>query len=756
MTFVASMRQLEERHVATKIELMVWSNKMDLLVFSNTKGEVSLHRLNWQRVWLLTPPVENAHVDGLMWRPDGKVIAIAYSTFRVLLINVENKETLHTIILPSRVSVISWPQEKDKDVTNNLLNKNIASVYLPKLPTLCRHFRTEAEPNEENLEDIKKIKSQTVLNFLILCLEDGKISISVFGLYNVTQIDTNIHLPRGHLCGKILACELSKDLHHLFVSVLVTSKTTQNIKLLTLDTKMLHDRSKELHTLSIKYGHILSLLDYLSNTMSNLKETWENILLKEMQLKLSNYASLQPPGQLSTDFLELLVFGTPSESLERFLMRDLCDKSIKKLGNVIELNCLNMQRLILKHLYSFGQNLAYHISELKGMSKLATFSSLGLKEEVVSVGFTSIGVFLVKATEVQYVIDDFLKKHKAFFKWLHHVILKMTESIPDSSNNEWSTQELQFIADYLCTFDELGSCESDQPPTPNTTQKIFMDTLGQYFVDKELVKPYKHATNPWEQLLESNPCLQKHNIIIPRHSNLSLIQEINNLKLNIEAIFKTTESAINTSIGLKTIHQIRAVKGDTPVMSMAHVIEEKKLVMTFVDKDKKSFDLVEVSEDSEEVTVLNCFFSNIHEQINTSASTENLNIQDVQFYNSTVLAVLLEDDAAHNSVAMFIFVPLSTIKSNIISGSSEQIASTPQCGPGLDLTSVFETKDFFVLDSLVGARFALSGVRNVLVVLAETRRKIRLFEIDTEGEEEGETGDEEMLGVDNSVNVTLE
>lgn len=41
-----------------------------------------------------------------------------------------------------------------------------------------------------------------------------------------------------------------------------------------------------------------------------------------------------------------------------------------------------MQRLILKHLYSFGQNLAYHISELKGMSKLATFSSLGLKEEV--------------------------------------------------------------------------------------------------------------------------------------------------------------------------------------------------------------------------------------------------------------------------------------------------------------------------------------------------------------------------------------
>ncbi|KAI5732612.1 hypothetical protein M8J76_002345 [Diaphorina citri] len=732
MTFVASMRQLEERHVANKIELMVWSNKMDLLAFSNTKGEVALHRLNWQRVWLLAPPIENAHVDGLMWRPDGKVIAIAYSTLRVLLINVENKEVLHTIIIPSRVSVMSWPQEKEKDVTNNLLNKNIASVYLPKLPTLCRHFRSEAEPNEENLEDIKKIKSQTVLNFLILCLEDGKISISVFGLYNVAQIETNIHLPRGHLCEKILGCELSKDLRHLFVTVLVTSKATQNIKLLTLDTKPLHDRSKELHTLSIKYGHILSLLDYLSNTMSNLKETWENILLKEMQLKLSNYASLQPPGQLATDFLELLVFGTPSESLERFLVRDLCDKSIKKLGNVIELNCLNMQRLILKHLYSFGQNLAYHISELRGMSKLATFSSLGLKEEVVS--------------------------------------------------------ELQFIADYLCTFDELGSCDSEQPPTPNSTQKIFMDTLGQYFVDKELVKPYKHATNPWEQLLESNPCLQKHNIIIPRHSNLSLIQEINNLKVNIEAIFKTTEAAINTSISLKTIHQIRTGRGELPAMSMAHISEEKRLVMTFVDKERRSFDLVEVNEEGEEVNLLTCYVSSLHEgnarnpstSSNLSSPSDQLNILDVQFYTSTVLGVLLEDDPAHNSVAHFIFVPLNTLKNASFTdksgasftekpgasfdksvagftdktpGLASQNLASPQAESRVDLAAVFDTKDFYILDSMVAGKFAASGVRNVLVVLAETRRKIRLFEIDTEGEEEGEVEEEEMSG-EGSMNIS--
>jgi len=35
------MRQLEERHVATKVELMVWSNKMDLLALSNVRGTMA-------------------------------------------------------------------------------------------------------------------------------------------------------------------------------------------------------------------------------------------------------------------------------------------------------------------------------------------------------------------------------------------------------------------------------------------------------------------------------------------------------------------------------------------------------------------------------------------------------------------------------------------------------------------------------------------------------------------------------------------
>lgn len=57
-------------------------------------GEVTLHRLSWQRVWTLSPPVEDVTVNGIAWRPDGQVIAIGYSNGIVLLFILNQNKSL--------------------------------------------------------------------------------------------------------------------------------------------------------------------------------------------------------------------------------------------------------------------------------------------------------------------------------------------------------------------------------------------------------------------------------------------------------------------------------------------------------------------------------------------------------------------------------------------------------------------------------------------------------------------------------------
>jgi len=70
---------------------------MDELLFfshySESAGEVALHRLNWLKVWVLPPRGENVTAKGISWRPDGKVLAVGYSNCKSIYIMIPMQVT---------------------------------------------------------------------------------------------------------------------------------------------------------------------------------------------------------------------------------------------------------------------------------------------------------------------------------------------------------------------------------------------------------------------------------------------------------------------------------------------------------------------------------------------------------------------------------------------------------------------------------------------------------------------------------------
>ena len=81
-TTLATMRQLEEKQVEHEVKLLEWSPTMDILAVGLFSGEVSLYRLNWQRIWTVAPP-EQCFCEAVVWRPDGKNFAVGYSNGEV-------------------------------------------------------------------------------------------------------------------------------------------------------------------------------------------------------------------------------------------------------------------------------------------------------------------------------------------------------------------------------------------------------------------------------------------------------------------------------------------------------------------------------------------------------------------------------------------------------------------------------------------------------------------------------------------------
>lgn len=187
--------------------------------------------------------------------------------------------------------------------------------------------------------------------------------MSVFGHFPCTVLDLSKQL--GCQCS-IVSVQASDDLSCLYVTVLAEDR---KLRIAMIHTTIFKTHIKELFAIAMKHGRLTNLIQYLSNVIIPIKETWETILL-EMDAKLSSYASKVPEGRVTSDFMDLLMFGVKTDELEYFLLQDLSEKGFRKFGKLIEICYTNIQVLLLKHVTKAGEDITFHLSELVGMARL--------------------------------------------------------------------------------------------------------------------------------------------------------------------------------------------------------------------------------------------------------------------------------------------------------------------------------------------------------------------------------------------------
>ncbi|XP_021931596.1 anaphase-promoting complex subunit 4 isoform X2 [Zootermopsis nevadensis] len=711
----------------------------------------------------------------MAWRPDGKVIAIAYSNSDILLIDVENKETLHTNHVDGEITCINWVQEKDprdpksgllhkqKDTAKKYTTQDSTNNYLSTVFFMPRCFGSMNKCIEENSEDAKKIKEQTHINILLVGVNTGKLYLSIFGLFPCGVVDMNSHIG-GHLCS-ILDADVSDDLNVLFI-VLSCWKAGdeereggKEIYLVLFDTPVLAVHSPELHALALKHGHIVSFLGNLSQTMCSITEAWENILL-EMDSKLASYAATVPEGSVSADFLDLLMFGIPSDELEMFLLQDLTEKGLKKLGHSIELSYSNIQKLVLNHLHSLGQSLAYHLAELRGMARRTDrYQMLGLQEETVTKSLTAAGAFLVKAAEVQHVIDNSMKNYKVFFRWLYVVILRLTDERVPAEIIKMTQQDLAFIGDFLYNFDGVSAKQEDESVPSGSSRKprFNLEKLGQYLVDQELIIPPDTDNNPWKKFLQENSMLANHPSIIPHFRKMSLVQQHNHLKKAIDDVFSQPETSIGELFKVSNIIKcLNIPETGEPRVNHINVVDDRKLLLAFLDSASpaEEFYLLEIpidkpliSEEGAEARCVNLYFNPLTlrggegRRVDESSWSSPMKVLDVQFYLQDVMSVLLEQNGESRG-AVFVQFPVRVALEAAMSVSLPAVQNGDQTtyilsrAPRVEASVLLDSGALRPVENMVASRFAVSGTRKVAVVLSESRRKVRLFEMEVEEEEE--------------------
>ncbi|XP_050458839.1 anaphase-promoting complex subunit 4 isoform X1 [Cataglyphis hispanica] len=692
-----TMRQLEERQLPAEVTTMLWSPKMDLLAISNVKGEVVLHRLTWQRVWLLSPQDESDTVVHLAWRPDGKLLAVCYEMSKLLcLVDVETKNIIHKTKLPTNETIVcvKWLSlsEYENPSVNDKTNEPTGD-YLPSLPSLIRSYNAEPE---------RKEFLSHMLDMLFIGQKNGTVLMYIFGMFYCGIINVG-HGPIVQIIG---GCG---------DPIWITWKDNNCIITTRVSCSLLEKSIAFLKVAQIQ-ANVECLKDYLSRTLMATCEAWETILL-EMDEKLTRYAESNPPGSMAADFLELLMIGIPTKNLEHFLLRDLTEKGLKKFGHSIEMCYSNIQKLVSKNLTSVGMALVYQLAELRGMVRVGgTYEALGLRDEtLVTNAINESEAFLAKSYEIEQVIDQSMRNYKAFFRWLYVAILQLTDEKAPSEVSRVSQQELTFIAEFLNGFDKT---------MPRTNGRINLEKLGQYLRRENLQTPLISEGSEWAALLETNNCLRNYAHIVKQDFNLSLLQSHAKLVTAVENVFAEAyqglvEHFIMISISLSSF---------TSLISSQIVTSNGNLLLAMSDADSKILKLFNIEYSSAEPASLNSKIITIDVNHKQGENMDTV-IVDLQFYSQDYLSLLILNKQTYAS--FLVQVPLQNIP----------IVYQDNTVTLVDIIGATWPKPF---QGISARRLTVSGPRKVAAILAENNRKIRLLETEAEPDEE-EDEEEEVL-----------
>jgi anaphase-promoting complex subunit 4 len=265
-------KQVEEKHVNAEVDLLLWAPKMDLIALANSKGEVVLHRLSWQKVWTQNPPAESDTVGGLAWRPDSKVLAIGYRSGKIRLCDIEKGEVLHATEVDGEVTCMSWTEHKfspDSPFTSEPYGEDTSATYLPKLQPLSKNYGDAGPVSKDNLdevvEDSKKLKDQKELNFLVVGTNKDLVHVIVYGIFPLTA--ASFVIQDGSQERRVTSAILTEDLFCLSAIVESYSDESDEIDyyILNFDTALIrYHQQKPVH---LNNGFGIYMLKYLPHLL---------------------------------------------------------------------------------------------------------------------------------------------------------------------------------------------------------------------------------------------------------------------------------------------------------------------------------------------------------------------------------------------------------------------------------------------------------------------------------------------------------
>ncbi|EDW82354.1 uncharacterized protein Dwil_GK25758, isoform A [Drosophila willistoni] len=745
----SSMKLIGARNMSCVVERMEWNNKMDLIAYGTEKGEVIIQRLNWQKIVTFPTPGEDVRVRSLSWQMDETLLAVGYSNGKVALLDAESETIISGLIYDDDIKKVYFSkaincQEKLESYTSNAKDKH--KRFLPKLQPL-----TNIDPCLKSLDQKSFPKGSPC--FLVVIMRSGKVHLLLLGALQAGSIDLTQHILHPEQF-EVYDVRLNGDFNAIYALL----RDGQQLKLLHFHNHVLQECMSPMLELAAHCAHILETKNYINDTQQCLTEAWETVQL-EMDNKLTKYANSQTYGMISANYLELFVFGYATLEVEEFLFDTLTEKGFKKIANSVELSLNNLKSLVFKQLNGAAVNMFYFLNTIAGFGRISHFFEALISPDVANEAMRACGAFLLKVHELQRTIDTLVYDMKLFHSWMVITTIRLShQEIPDIK--VFTEEENQALAEFICSMEpELENEDDEDESVPEASasplpqrSKFNLERVGQYLENSYLTQPQQVDTKQlWEQMIAENECFADCNLFVPHDKKLSLIQQREKMFNAIDAVFHKPTESISASFKLSNA----IICGELPPM-MTEQLDDQDESVDFVTcsyhvYEAAKCDMLALTISWQEAMVLelsrsgDCLLRCTRVQLQPGPFTQqlhedyyNLRFVDLQFYNESSLSMLAQTSTSASSPrphSYFVQFSLSAARNQC---TQHQLAPLMKLTDATVTHSIHDIADGAAFKGLDGVceMLAVSGSRKVATVLSDRKRKMTIYEMEIEEEED--------------------
>ena len=325
MNEINSFQEIGKARALKNPVVLSFCPSMDLFAVASSKSSITVHRLNWQKLYTISEP--SFEINSFAWTPSGRSLCVVGETGEILLWHTEIGLCRQRLVLaPSsgETSSITWSAKK---TASSPYGSEDAKFFEDEnLPLLQTPGSTDPLMFTKSRIDLRNF----VLDVAVVAWH-GRVELLAGGNFRVAVCETK---------GNVVRAWLTEDLGHLVYACHDNEQVSVNRAAVPLFIS----HSNEIAALACHDMNLSSLFVALQCSVETSQKTWRatldifNVNVNALRKRLEESGRSEDTSVAITD---ILLCGTRIPGTSLWLESDVGEKSAQKLSKSLQ-NCVSV------------------------------------------------------------------------------------------------------------------------------------------------------------------------------------------------------------------------------------------------------------------------------------------------------------------------------------------------------------------------------------------------------------------------------